>query len=78
MLVAKLMSSEDLPDSNNSKDFTLVESHGLIDCVRDKDGKGTIVVIDEWGEEREYPMNGNAYILQDGKTIAAYACHQHG
>ncbi|EOV1066620.1 hypothetical protein ACULUE_000005 [Acinetobacter baumannii] len=49
-----------------------------IDCVRDKDGKGTIVVIDEYGEEREYPMNGNAYILQNGKTIATYACHQYG
>ncbi|AWL18203.1 hypothetical protein DIW83_03710 [Acinetobacter nosocomialis] len=34
--------------------------------------------FDLYGEEREYPMNGNAYILQNGKTIATYACHQYG
>lgn len=73
MLVVKMMSSEDLPDSNTSKQFDLIVSDHIVSCIRDDEGKASIVTLSKDGSEQEYPMKGNAYVMQNGKTIASYA-----
>lgn len=73
MLVVKMMSGEDLPDSNTSKQFDLIVSDHIVSCIRDDQGVGSIITLSKDGTEQEYPMKGNAYVMQNGKTIASYA-----
>ena len=43
-LVVKMMSGQDLMDTNTSKGFTLVEAHGEVTCLRGADGKPSISI----------------------------------
>ena len=72
MLVLKLMSGEDLSDSNTSKRFILIPCASSVAFDR-IDGKAFAKYIDNDGETVDIEMAGNAYVLQNGKTIASFA-----
>ncbi len=72
-LVVKMMSGENLADSNGSKGFTLVEAYGEVRCVRDRDGKPLIEIPLESGQVAMYHPEGNTYLLKNGKTVASYS-----
>ena len=72
-LVVKMMSGENLADSNGSKSFTLVEAYGEVRCVRDRDGKPLIEIPLESGQVAIYHPEGNTYLLKNGKTVASYS-----
>ena len=72
-LVVKMMSGENLADSNGSKGFTLVEAYGEVRCVRDRDGKPLIEIPLESGQVAMYYPEGNTYLLKNGKTVASYS-----
>lgn len=72
-LVVKMMSGENLADSNGSKGFTLVEAYGEVRCVRDQDGKPLIEIPLESGQVAMYHPEGNTYLLKNGKTVASYS-----
>lgn len=72
-LVVKMMSGENLADSNGSKGFTLVEAYGEVRCVRDCVGKPLIEIPLESGQVAMYHPEGNTYLLKNGKTVASYS-----
>lgn len=70
MLVLKLMSGEDKSDGCSSKGF------GLICCDNVyfyRDGDAAIADVSQGDEKVSYFLDGNAYVMQDGKTIASFA-----
>ena len=71
MLAVKLMSKEDLPDSTNTKGFTLFLCDSVHFYRDDKNRAVANIVVGE--EKTNYLLDGNAYVMQDGKTIASYA-----
>lgn len=72
-LVVKMMSGENLADSNQSKGFTLVEAYGEVRCVRDLEGKPRIEIPLECGQVAMYHPEGNTYLLKNGKTAATFS-----
>lgn len=70
MLVLKMMSNEDKADSNPSKRFELLCCDN-VEFIR-KDGKPFAKVLLK-DDLVEYELSGNAYVMQNGKTIASFA-----
>lgn len=71
MLVLKMMSAENLSDSNVSKQFSLVACSNV---SFQRDGQSAIAeIILADGTSESYSLSGNAYVMQSGKTIASFA-----
>jgi hypothetical protein len=81
MLTLKLMSEQDLPDENPSKDFTLVQlddseklqflSTGESGTYGVYTAKVVALITAKDGSERAFPLVGNAYVMNGaGRTIA--------
>jgi len=86
MLTLKLMSSQDLPDDNPCKDFTLVQitddetlqflSTGKDGCYREYTCAVVALIQRRDGSEMAYPLVGNAYVMNsNGKTVANRAAY---
>ena len=76
MLILKIMSGEDKADSNTSKCFRFVNIGDRNFAFIRKDGKPLFVFCELNGdvyEGDEIELQGNAYVMQDGKTIASFA-----
>lgn len=74
MLMLKIMSGEDKSDSNSSKQFVMlnITSHGF--KFTRIGGKPFFHGLNErWEIDGEIELEGNAYVMQDGKTIASFA-----
>lgn len=76
-LVVKMMSGQDLMDTNTSKGFTLVEAHGEVTCLRGADGRPSISIPLEGGQVALYHPEGNTYVIKNGKTVASFAYSEH-
>jgi hypothetical protein len=88
MLTLKLLSGQDLPDDDPTKDFTLIQitDDEVLQFVHI--GKSGVYKGDEYsaevlalivrrdGAEQAYPLTGNAYVLNsNGKTVASRAAY---
>lgn len=74
MMYLKIMSAQDLPDSDSVKDFTLITIGERDKLVFDSNEfRNTAIVTRHGSEDREiYGFEGNCYILNaHGKTIAS-------
>lgn len=74
MLMLKIMSGENKSDSNTSKKFVMlnIKSHGF--KFTRIEGKPFFQELNErWEVDGEIELEGNAYVMQDGKTIASFA-----
>ena len=76
-LVVKMMSGQDLMDTNTSKGFTLVEAHGEVTCLRGADGRPSISIPLEGGQVALYHPEGNTYVIKNGKTVASFAYSEY-
>jgi hypothetical protein len=80
MLYIKMMSDENLPDSNTSKKFTIIPiaADEYIDMER-FDNDVPYIIIKRRGTNCgvEFRMLGNAYVIEGNKTIASYAYSKH-
>lgn len=70
MLVLKMMSDEDKSDGSSSKGFQLICCDNVY--FYRKDGSA-IADVSQGDETVSYFLDGNAYVMQDGKTIASFA-----
>jgi len=77
MLVVKIMSSENLPDSDPYKGFTLIpipDNQKVFFNEADSRDPATVIVVDTDGNVVNRCMiYGNVYVMQDGKTIATFS-----
>ena len=76
MLVLKIMSGEDKSDSNTSKAFTIIQIEDRNFVFGRADGKPYFAFCEINGDVYEgdiIELSGNAYLMQDGKTIASFA-----
>lgn len=76
MLTVKMMSNEDLADSDPAKGFTLIQLDRLDHITFSKsEGRQVFVIQRDSGGTVEYELEGNVYVLSEsGKTIASHAC----
>ena len=70
MLVLKMMSDEDKADANTSKGFALICCDNVY--FRRKDGRA-VADISVGDDAVSHYLDGNAYVMQNGKTIASFA-----
>ena len=74
MLMLKIMSGEDKADSNTSKQFVMINITSFGFKFVRKDGKPFFQTLDdEFNIFYDIELEGNAYVMQDGKTIASFA-----
>lgn len=77
MLTLKIMSAENIADSNSSKGFKLIPvAEGThVEFRRNQlSRKGVVNIINEDNEiTKRFPVTGNCYVLESGKTIATFA-----
>jgi len=80
MLYLKMMSDENLADSNTSKKFTLVpiSVDEYLEMER-FENSSPYIVLKRRGSNggMEFRMQGNAYVIEGNKTIACYAYAKH-
>ena len=70
MIVLKIMSNEDKPDSNGSKGFHII----CCDDVKFYREDGIAHANVYRGDNTDtYVLTGNAYVMQNGKTISSFA-----
>lgn len=68
----KIMSGEDAPDSDSRKTFQLLDHVASAEFEREN-GRALAHVLFVSGEEESYPLEGNAYLMNDaGKTVASF------
>lgn len=76
MLVMKMMSGEELPDSDENKSYDLFHfpEKWLVRFKKhDETGKPCAFLYDENGElKRTFPLEGSCYVMDGGKTISKY------
>lgn len=85
MICIKLMSGEQLPDSDQSKGFRVVvpNEKNFEFMKSDDSGKCYLVLSPDYMDDdfdpkdivessKVYELDGNAYVMQSGKTIACY------
>lgn len=80
MIYLKMMSAQDMPDSNTSKGFTLIPiaSEEYLEMERFDSGIPYIIVKRRGcSGGMEFRMEGNAYVVEGSKTIASYAYSKH-
>lgn len=77
MVLLKMMSGEDLADSDTCKSYSLVEVERMsyINFTRDSKGNPVIEVHDgSEGGPTSYEPQGNTYVMSEGgKTISSFA-----
>lgn len=83
MLYVKIMSSQDLPDTDQNHNYTIVpvENNEVMEFVQDQDPKTAtspryaLLVHGPDGGHETHPLTGNAYVMNEsGKTIATHGC----
>jgi hypothetical protein len=80
MIYLKMMSGENLQDSNTSKGFTLIpiSSDEYLEMERFENNLPYIIVKQRGSNGgMEFRMQGNAYVIEGNKTIASYAYSRH-
>lgn len=80
MIYLKMMSGENLADSNTSKGFTLIpiSSDEYLEMERFENNLPYIIVKQRGSNGgMEFRMQGNAYVIEGNKTIASYAYSRH-
>jgi hypothetical protein len=80
MIYLKMMSGENLQDSNTSKGFTLIpiSSDEYLEMERFENNLPYIIVKQRGSNGgMECRMQGNAYVIEGNKTIASYAYSRH-
>lgn len=70
MLVLKMMSDEDKSDSDVSKGFSLICCDNV--SFR-RDGDAAFADVYNGSDLETYILDGNAYVMQNGKTIASFS-----
>lgn len=75
----KMMSGYDLPDENNAKPCTVLplSDKCKIDFGRDEYGAPVVTVAYEDGTIESYHPEGNTYLTEDRRTIAAYSYSEY-
>lgn len=75
----KMMSGYDLPDENNAKPCTVLplSDKCKIDFGRDEYGAPVVTVTYEDGTIESYHPEGNTYLTEDRRTIAAYSYSEY-
>lgn len=75
----KMMSGYDLPDENNAKPCTILplSDKCKIDFGRDEYGAPVVTVTHEDGTVESYHPEGNTYLTEDRRTIAAYSYSEY-
>lgn len=75
----KMMSGYDLPDENNAKPCTVLplSDKCKIDFGRDEYGAPVVTVTYEDGTVESYHPEGNTYLTEDRRTIAAYSYSEY-
>lgn len=75
----KMMSGYDLPDENNAKPCTVIplSDKCKIDFGRDEYGAPVVTVTYEDGTVESYHPEGNTYLTEDRRTIAAYSYSEY-
>lgn len=75
----KMMSGYDLPDENNAKPCTVLplSDKCKIDFGRDEYGAPVVTVAYEDGTIESYHPDGNTYLTEDRRTIAAYSYSEY-
>lgn len=81
MLILKMMSGENLADSNNSKghSITPIADGFTVNFHRNRlTDEGVVEFINNEGEiTRSVPVVGNCYLLDNGKTISSFSSFRH-
>lgn len=68
----KFQSSEhELVDSHPAKCWDLVPSYGLVSASRNDSGGAIVVLIDEAGLEKSYPIKANVFVVSHTGAILA-------
>lgn len=71
-MLLKIMGAEDAPDSDSRKTFQLHGNVVSVDFVR-KQGAAFADCVFEDGAQEEFPLPGNAYVMNDaGNTVATF------
>ena len=75
----KMMSGYNLPDENNAKPCTILplSDKCKVDFGRDEYGAPVVTVTYEDGTIESYHPDGNTYLTEDRRTIAAYAYSEY-
>ncbi|EOC7947398.1 hypothetical protein ACI5PR_003353 [Salmonella enterica subsp. enterica serovar Anatum] len=75
----KMMSGYDLPDENSAKPCTVLplSDKCKIDFGRDEYGAPVVTVTYEDGTVESYHPEGNTYLTEDRRTIAAYSYSEY-
>lgn len=73
MLIVKMMSGEDMRDSDNRKSYKLVSVREgtLISFYRD-DNNWPVLSVDGV----IYHLQGNVYVMENGRTISTFAYNE--
>lgn len=73
-LIVKIMSGEDLADSDTRKAHTLLVDVKSVDFVR-RGGALAVVTFNDLDEPVEYALDGNVYVMNEaGKTVSSFGC----
>lgn len=76
MLYVKIMSDQNLPDTDPWKHYTIVpvENSQALEFVAKDDGHALLVHTSD-GSELVTRLTGNAYVMNEhGRTIASHGC----
>lgn len=75
----KIMSGYDLPDENNAKPCTVIplSDKCKVEFGRDEYGAPVVNVTYEDGTIETYHPDGNTYLTEDRRTIAAYSYSEY-
>lgn len=75
----KMMSGYDLPDENNAKPCTVlpISDKCKVDFSRDEYGAPVVTVAYEDGTIESYHPDGNTYLTEDRRTIAAFSYSEY-
>lgn len=73
MLIVKMMSGEDMRDSDNRKSYKLVSVREgtLINFYHNDDGCPVLSV-----DGVVYHLQGNVYVMENGRTISTFAYNE--
>lgn len=72
----KIMSGENAADNDSRKMFYLFDRVASVEFLR-QEGRAIANVIFDGGAEENFPVPGNAYVMNDmGKTVASFGSAQ--
>ena len=73
-MLLKIMSGESVPDSDSRKMFRLYDNVACVEFDRPP-GKDAVAIVlfDDNGDPEEFPVPGNAYVMNEhGVTVASF------